>query len=310
MADNTRAQPRGSCGHHKSPWDDHERCLSCTKCERDHPCSVCSGWTSDTWEQAALRRQVKETKRRRRATNSVDRMFKSSSEDLSDSSLGSVERPSITLDRSPRSRERERPQGRFRDDRSPSPDRLSSRSLQGDGTGVSPSRETSFPSESVAMDVPFATASDQGNPCSDFSSVTGPRGTVHRTADGGRWRYRSRCRSRYRYRSRCRYRPRCRARYRSPFNGYRTPFNSDGTSLTGPGRHCVFVRSQGDRSLPFTGHHGSPCTVDRSPSTGHRPPFTVHRTRCNGDRTPFTVYRSPYTGHRTPYLRCTGPRTP
>ena len=67
MADNSRSQPRDSCGHHKSSWDDHKRCLSCTKCERDHPSSACSGWTSDTWEQAATRRQLKENKRRRRA---------------------------------------------------------------------------------------------------------------------------------------------------------------------------------------------------------------------------------------------------
>ena len=49
-------QPRGTCGHVKSPWDDHRQCLACCSCTRFKPCKVSEVWSSETWNASECRR--------------------------------------------------------------------------------------------------------------------------------------------------------------------------------------------------------------------------------------------------------------
>ena len=49
-------QPRGTCGHVKSPWDDHRQCLACCSCTRSKPCKVSEVWSSETWNASECRR--------------------------------------------------------------------------------------------------------------------------------------------------------------------------------------------------------------------------------------------------------------
>ena len=52
-------QSHGSCGHKRSDWDNHKRCLSCCGCSRDQPCAVSRVWKSTTWDRAEKRKTYK-----------------------------------------------------------------------------------------------------------------------------------------------------------------------------------------------------------------------------------------------------------
>ncbi len=59
-------QSRGLCGHKRSDWDTHSKCLSCCGCSRLAPCVISALWASDTWTIAESRR----AHRSRRGTRS------------------------------------------------------------------------------------------------------------------------------------------------------------------------------------------------------------------------------------------------
>ena len=44
------------CGHIKSHWDNHDRCIKCSSCSRESACSTCSSWSDKTWKLAEERR--------------------------------------------------------------------------------------------------------------------------------------------------------------------------------------------------------------------------------------------------------------
>ena len=46
----------GECGHIKSRWDNHDKCIKCSSCSRESTCSTCSSWTDKTWKLAEKRR--------------------------------------------------------------------------------------------------------------------------------------------------------------------------------------------------------------------------------------------------------------
>lgn len=131
-------QPRGTCGHRKSFWDNHPNCISCSKCSRDNSCLICQLWPSDVWDSADNRRSHAKKlarKRRREASGIMDdeihSLFHSSSEISEDefscisgddgTVVTSVQRPSRPKKKSPQP-------GRDRASRSPPLDRLSGRS--------------------------------------------------------------------------------------------------------------------------------------------------------------------------------------
>ena len=44
------------CGHIKSCWDNHDKCLKCSCCSRESTCNTCSSWVDRTWKLAEKRR--------------------------------------------------------------------------------------------------------------------------------------------------------------------------------------------------------------------------------------------------------------
>ena len=40
---------RGDCGHIKSHWDNHKKCINCSHCSRESTCSTCSSWSNSVW---------------------------------------------------------------------------------------------------------------------------------------------------------------------------------------------------------------------------------------------------------------------
>ena len=64
-------QPRGTCGHVKSPWDDHRQCLACCSCTQMKPCKVSEVWSSETWVASESRRVYKERQRTSEAAHTV-----------------------------------------------------------------------------------------------------------------------------------------------------------------------------------------------------------------------------------------------
>ena len=47
---------RGDCGHLKSHWDNHKKCINCSQCFRESTCSTCSSWSNSVWDLAENRR--------------------------------------------------------------------------------------------------------------------------------------------------------------------------------------------------------------------------------------------------------------
>ena len=47
---------RGECGHIKSHWDNHVKCIKCSSCSRETTCSMCSSCSDQTWKLAKERR--------------------------------------------------------------------------------------------------------------------------------------------------------------------------------------------------------------------------------------------------------------
>ena len=47
---------RGDCGHLKSHWDNHKKCINCSHCSRESTCSTCSSWSNSVWDLAENRR--------------------------------------------------------------------------------------------------------------------------------------------------------------------------------------------------------------------------------------------------------------
>ncbi|KAH3890974.1 hypothetical protein DPMN_015065 [Dreissena polymorpha] len=66
-------QTRGSCGHIRAAWDNHDSCLSCAGCTQENCCPFCEHWSVDTW--AIKRRPFKS---RRRNMHSSDQSRESS----------------------------------------------------------------------------------------------------------------------------------------------------------------------------------------------------------------------------------------
>ncbi|KAH3776515.1 hypothetical protein DPMN_177943 [Dreissena polymorpha] len=54
-------QTRGSCGHIRAAWDNHDSCLSCAGCNQDNCCPFCVNLSEETW--ATKRRPFKSRKR-------------------------------------------------------------------------------------------------------------------------------------------------------------------------------------------------------------------------------------------------------
>ena len=54
---------RGDCGHIKSGWDNHKKCINCSHCSRESTCSTCSSWSNSIWELAERRRTYSSRKR-------------------------------------------------------------------------------------------------------------------------------------------------------------------------------------------------------------------------------------------------------
>ena len=46
----------GECGHIKSHWDNHLKCISCSHCSRESTCSTCSLWSDSVWDHKKRRR--------------------------------------------------------------------------------------------------------------------------------------------------------------------------------------------------------------------------------------------------------------
>ncbi|KAH3728359.1 hypothetical protein DPMN_054313 [Dreissena polymorpha] len=59
-------QTRGSCGHIRAAWDNHDSCLSCAGCNQDNCCPFCVNWSEETW--AIKRRPFKSRKRNMRGS--------------------------------------------------------------------------------------------------------------------------------------------------------------------------------------------------------------------------------------------------
>ena len=53
----------GDCGHIKSHWDNHKKCINCSYCSRESSCSRCSSWSNSIWELAEKRRTYSSRKR-------------------------------------------------------------------------------------------------------------------------------------------------------------------------------------------------------------------------------------------------------
>ena len=47
---------RSECGHVKSCWDNHKRCIKYSSCSRESTCSTCSSWSDKTCKLAEERR--------------------------------------------------------------------------------------------------------------------------------------------------------------------------------------------------------------------------------------------------------------
>ena len=54
---------RGDCGHIKSHWDNHKKCINCSHCSRESTCSTCSSWSNSIWELPEKRRTYSSRKR-------------------------------------------------------------------------------------------------------------------------------------------------------------------------------------------------------------------------------------------------------
>ena len=72
---------RGECGHIKSRWDNHDKCIKCSSCSRESTCSTCSSWTDKTRKLAEKRRTCasrkwvmarKKTKKQKAMSNSSE----------------------------------------------------------------------------------------------------------------------------------------------------------------------------------------------------------------------------------------------
>ena len=46
---------RCDCGHIKSHWDNHKKCINCSHCSRESTCSTCSSWSNSVWDLAENR---------------------------------------------------------------------------------------------------------------------------------------------------------------------------------------------------------------------------------------------------------------
>ena len=64
---------RGDCGHLKSYWDNHKKCINCSNCSRESTCSTCSSWSNSVWELVENRRSKKKdmSSRKKSQTQSV-----------------------------------------------------------------------------------------------------------------------------------------------------------------------------------------------------------------------------------------------
>ena len=47
---------RGDCGHIKSHWNNHKKCIKCSHCSRESTCSTFSSWSNSVWDLAENRR--------------------------------------------------------------------------------------------------------------------------------------------------------------------------------------------------------------------------------------------------------------
>ena len=72
---------RGECGHIKSHWDNHLKCISCSHCSRESTCSTCSLWSDSIWDQ---KKEMRRTFASRKLAMSKK---KKRSQALSDSSV-------------------------------------------------------------------------------------------------------------------------------------------------------------------------------------------------------------------------------
>ena len=60
------SQTRGSCGHLKGSYDNHNSFLNCLGCFRSSCCSVCQLWPDSTWSLVAKRLRFSDRRRRKR----------------------------------------------------------------------------------------------------------------------------------------------------------------------------------------------------------------------------------------------------
>ena len=91
---------RDECGHIKSWWDNHEKCIKCSTCSRESSCSTCISWTNKIWKLAEKRKTYSS-----RVMAKKKKSNKSSDEDLADG---------ITTPHGPAAQGRTHPGGNFK----------------------------------------------------------------------------------------------------------------------------------------------------------------------------------------------------
>ena len=81
-------QIRGSCGHLKGSYDNHNSCLNCSGCFRSNCCSVCHSWSNWTWSLVERRRRFRDRQKGKTKDAKVKERKNSASRNSSSSRPG------------------------------------------------------------------------------------------------------------------------------------------------------------------------------------------------------------------------------